>query len=124
MANICLNCGSKFYIKRSILELFSTKKEYLCQRCYSENPLSIRFEDIILDKYEVRIVSMFENVSVNDLNYYINEYPKIYKSLMKTTKLPIIFLDKIYINDETIEELDAITKLFESNIIILTFIKR
>ena len=124
MANICLNCGCKFYIKRNILELFSTKKEYLCMACYKKYPLNIKFEDIILDNYEVRIVSMFNELKVKDLNYYINEYDKIYKSLLKTTNLPIIFVDEIILNDDTFEELDAMTKLFKSNLIILTFVKR
>ena len=124
MANICKNCGSKFYIKRSILDLFSTKKEYLCPNCYRVYPLSLNFEDIILDKYEVKIVSMFKETRVKDLNCYINEYDKIFKSLLTTSKLPIIFIDEISLEDETFEELDAMTKLFESNLIILTFVKR
>ena len=124
MANFCLNCGNKFYIKRSILDLFSTKKEYLCPNCYKAYPLSIKFEDIILDKYEVKIVSLLNDIGVKDLNFYYNEYDKIYKSLLKSSKLPIIFINEIVLVDETFEELDAMTKLFESNLIILTFVKR
>ena len=71
----------------------------------------------------INMIGSFDVVS-KDLNYYINEYDKIYKSLLKTTNLPIIFVDEIILNDDTFEELDAMTKLFKSNLIILTFVKR
>ena len=124
MASICLNCGTKFYVKRSILELFSTKRELICKECYLKYPLKITFEDIYLDKYKAKIVSMFKDVKVNDLNIYMEEYTKIFKSLLHFKNYKIIFIDSINLTDEVIEELDAISKIFESNIIILTFTKR
>ncbi len=125
MTNICMNCNNKFYIRRSILDLFNTKKEYLCMKCYKENPLNIKFEEIILDKYQLLIVSMFNNnFKIKDYNLYFNEYNKIFESLIQKENYHLLFYDDIIINDDTIMEFDAISKAVESNIILLTFTKK
>ncbi len=124
MHNRCLNCGNSFYTKRNLLSLFSNKKMYLCNLCIRQNPINLKFEEIILDKYTVTIITMFNNVYIKDFSCFFNEYGKIYKAIYLKTDKPIIFIEHINLNDDVIEEIDEITKLFSSDIIILSFTKK
>lgn len=124
MANVCLICGNKFYVKRSILSLFTIEKEYICKDCYKKYPISLNFEDITLDKFKVTFITIFKNVFIKDFSCFYLEYGKIFNAIYKKASVPIIFIDSITINDYTLEEIDEITKMFSSDVIILSFIKK
>lgn len=117
----CAFCNNNFYIKRSILELFKIEKEYICNRCYKQYPINIRLEKIQLDIYECTIISMFDKKYYIDMNYYIKEYSKIFNAFYKKENNQLLFYDEIDLNDDTFAILDGISKLLESNLIILTF---
>ena len=78
-------------------------------------------EKIQLDIYECTIISMFDKKYYIDMNYYIKEYSKIFNAFYKKENNQLLFYDEIDLNDDTFATLDGISKLFESNLIILTF---
>ena len=124
MSYTCLNCGNKFYIKRSILDLFSTKKALICKKCMSQSPLNIQFEEILLEKYKVTIVTLFKSVFIKDFSCFYYEYGKIFEALYNSSKSPIIFVNHITLNDDALEELNVISICLNTDIIVLSFTKK
>lgn len=120
----CQLCGNKFYIKRSILTLFKSQKEYICNNCLKKYEIKIEFETIYLDIYSATIVTFFKSKYKIDYNAYVKEYSKIFETLYKKAKAYPIFLDHIILNDYTIETLDIISKLNNKDIIIFCFSKK
>lgn len=115
----CQICKNKFYLKRGILDLFNTDIDYICRKCRSKYKINLSFDTIILDKYEVKICSMFEKKFLIDFNAFCFEYSKIYHALNKMKDYKLLFFDSIKFNNSTYEFLDLLTKLNESNLIIL-----
>ncbi len=54
---ICYNCKKEFIVKRSFLNVFETKKYYICNACQNSYPIELYHEDIPLENYVVRFVS-------------------------------------------------------------------
>ena len=117
----CVYCNKVFYIKRSLLELFSTKKEYICNTCYKKYPIDIRMEKIRLDIYDCTIISLFSEKYYIDKNYYIREYSKVFNAFYKKENNELLFFDEIDLDDNGLALLDGISKLLKSNLIILVF---
>ena len=117
----CVYCNNNFYIKRSILDLFKIEKEYICNRCYNNYPINFKLERIQLDIYECTLISLFDKKYYIDMNYYIKEYSKVFRTFFKKDNYKLLFFDEISLDDNSLEELDCMSKLFESNLIILVF---
>ena len=115
----CVICDNLFYVKRNILELFKTDKEYVCNRCYKKYPINLKFEAIQLDKYNCVILSMFNKRDKIEYNGFFKEYSKLFIANMHRKEFKALFFDHLKLNDETLELLDAYSKLLRSNIIIL-----
>ena len=120
----CKICGDLFYTRRGINDLFRTKEETICRKCIIKHGINIEIENIILDLYEIRIVSLFKRKEKIEYNLFTDDFSKIYKALLLNDGYKVLFFDHIIINDETIEEFDGFTKLFESNLIIMCLSKR
>jgi hypothetical protein len=117
----CVICNELFYIRRNILDLFNTKKEYVCNRCYKKYPIVLNYEAIQLDKYKCVIISMFKKRNRIEYNGFVKEYTKLFISNMERTGYHAIFLDHIYLSDDFLEIMDMYSKLLNSNLAILTF---
>jgi len=117
----CRICDNFFYIKRRLLTLFNTDKEYICNSCYKKFPIALSYEAIALDKYHCLILSIFKHHHKIDYNLFFKEYSKIFLASLKRRGYEIVFLDFIDLTDDTFEILDCISKLVKSNIIVLTF---
>jgi hypothetical protein len=117
----CVYCNNNFYIKRSILDLFKIEKEYICNRCYKNYPINFKLERIQLDIYECTLISLFDKKYYIDMNYYIKEYSKVFRTFFKKENYKLLFFDEISLDDNSLEELDCMSKLFESNLIIIVF---
>ena len=66
----CLICNNYFYLRKSLLDLFKTKKEYICDKCYKKYPIHLKYELIELDLYQASIISLFDkkyNINLNVL---------------------------------------------------------
>lgn len=118
---ICKNCKKKFYIKKSLHELFQKKYEYLCESCYKKYPIELKLTPLILDEYHCYILSIFPKKYKINYNYFVNEFSKIYSSLLNKKGYIVLFFDYIYLSDNVIEILDFYSKLFKENLYIITF---
>lgn len=115
----CRICGQMFYIKRGILDLFNTKEEYICNRCYKKYPINLSYEAIQLDRYKAVIISMFSKRYKLDYNLFYKEYSKVFIANFKRKGFKTFFIDFINLNDYTLEIIDGITKLVNCDIIIV-----
>ena len=68
----CLVCGKDFVIKRGFNDILRTKKEFVCDKCYKDNPIEIEFNYIPLKNHQLEIVSLFKTSYVNH-DAFINE---------------------------------------------------
>lgn len=118
---ICYECKKKFYFKRSFRNLFKEEEEFLCNNCYNKYQIKLQYEEIILDEYHAIILSMFPNYYKIDYNLFYKEYSKIFAAIYSKKGYIVLFFDHIYFNDYLLETLDAISKLFQSNLYILCF---
>ena len=118
---ICRICGEIFYIRRGLLDLFNTKEEYICNRCYKKYPIHLSYEAIQLDKYQAIILSMFSKKYKIDYNLYVREYNKIFLANYRRGNYHVLFFNHVDLTDETLEVLDAISKLHSMNLIIICF---
>lgn len=118
---LCKNCGDYFYIRRNLLTLFNSKKEYLCNKCYNLFPIKLEYTEVILEDYKAAIISIFERVCRIDYNYYFLEYSKIFNANVKRRGFHVLLLDYLSLSDYTIEVLDVISKLHKKNLLIITF---
>ena len=117
----CFLCKENFFVKRKLLKLFNEEKEYICNKCYKKYPINLNVERCQLDKYDALIISMFDKNYRIDYNVFYMEYSKIFKTYFNRFGYKIFFFDRIRYDDETLGNLDAISKLCNSNLIILTF---
>ncbi|MBQ9124254.1 MAG: hypothetical protein IJY14_01060 [Acholeplasmatales bacterium] len=117
----CKCCGDYFYIKRSLLELFKQHDEILCNNCYKSYPLNINIENILLDQYSCKIIALFKEDYKINYNFFINEYNKIFKANMNREGYHTLFFDYVKLDDYSLEVLDIISKIFQKNLLIITF---
>jgi len=117
----CIYCNKVFYIKRDLLNLFNTNKEYICNGCYKKYPINLRYEAVMLDKYSCVIISMFNRKYNIDYNGYYKEYSKVFNSLLNKKDYFPLFIDFLNLEYETLETLDCYSKLVKKNLIILCF---
>lgn len=119
---ICKICGDIFYVRRGILDLFKSKEELICNKCYKKYPIHLSYEVCQLDKYNCVILPMFSKKYFIDYNLFIKEYSKIFIANYKREGFQIFFFNHLNLTDDyELEALDAITKLVKSNIIVLCF---
>ncbi len=117
----CLICNNYFYLKKSLLDLFKTKKEYICDKCYKKYPIHLKYELIELDLYQASIISLFDKKYNINLNVFYKEYSKIFKNYFNKEEYQVIFLDYLCLDDRDLEALDGISKLFEKNLIVVVY---
>ena len=115
----CIICNDLFYIKRSLLKLFNTDKEYICNKCYKRYPIVLHYEAIQLEKYNCVVLAMFKKHERIEYNGFYKEYSKLFIANMHRKGFKALFLNHIKLDDDTIELFDAYSKLLRSNIIIL-----
>ena len=119
---VCKICGDIFYIRRGLLDLFNTKEELICNKCYKKYPIHLCYEVCQLDKYNCVILPMFQKRYNIDYNAFIHEYGKIFLANYKREGFQLFFFNHLDLtNDFELEALDAISKLVNSNLIILCF---
>lgn len=117
----CVICNEIFYIKRKILDLFKSDKEYVCNKCYKRYPIDLKFEPIQLDKYKCVIISMFKTRYRIEYNGFVKEYTKLFISNMYRDGYHALFFEHIILNDDFLETIDMYSKLLKKNLAILCF---
>ncbi len=114
----CYLCDDNFYIKRGITDLFSSKKEYICNKCYKKYPINLSYEVIQLEKYNCIVLSIFNKKYNISYEPFYKEISTIFTSNLKKGYKTFLF-EHIELSDYNLEILDGITKLAESNIIVI-----
>ena len=114
-------CDNFFNEKRCLKDLFRTKQFYICNACLNKYPFQINKSIIPLDNHSLEIVSLFEKDKRINYEAFIDEYSLIYKKVSELNcgKI-IVFVNKMYLNEETIEDYDYISTLLDKDIIVLT----
>ena len=116
----CLVCGKDFVIKRGFDDILRTKKEFVCDKCYQENPINIEFNYIPLTNHQLEIVSLFKTSYINH-DAFINEYSQIYQKLKQEKgNKPIYLYDSFVLTEDKINEFDYLSKELDEDITILT----
>jgi hypothetical protein len=117
----CRFCNNDFYIRRELHKLFSNKKLYICDSCYNRYKIDLDVLEFPLDDYHCVILSMFRKNYYIDYEFFIDEYSKIFSSIILRNGYIVLFFDIFTLNDYTIEMLDIYSKLLEKNIYVLCF---
>ena len=103
------------------MRIFSSKKEYICDKCYKKYKMDLSVENIQLDKYDCMVISMFKKRYYIDYNYFFKEYSKIIDTFIYKENYKLLFFDYLKLSDNVFETLDYISKLNKSNLIIFCF---
>lgn len=82
--------------------------------------LDINLEYIPLDKYDCYLFSMFKNLNCNNINPFYNEYNQIF-NFFNDLGYHVICYEKRIDDFDDIEKLDIISKLVESDILVIVF---
>lgn len=116
----CLNCNEKIIKIRNILNLFSLKKEYICDKCYK----SIIFEpnEILLpiNNYDLRIYYLLRESDKFKYACLTTENSLLYNQLKKTNYF-IITMNRYYMSDSNYIFLESLANHLEKNIIVLVY---
>ena len=117
----CLICYNDFNEKRCLKDLFRTKNYLICNSCLKKYPFKIERSILPLDKYNLEIISLFEKDKRINYDAFIYEFSAIYKRLCELDEgKVIIFSNKVYINEEMLENYNQISHLLDKEIVILT----
>lgn len=117
---ICYNCKKKFYVKRSFLSLFETKKYYICNTCRSSYPINLSYEEFPLENYSLSIVSIFKMIYKLNLNAYQKEISRIVEFLISKYKdYFFVYLDSFRENDVNIELLNFLADTQKKSILLI-----
>ena len=82
--------------------------------------LDINLEYIPLDKYDCYLFSMFRSLNCNNINPFYNEYNQIF-NFFNDLGYHVICYEKRIDDFDDIEKLDIISKLVESDILVIVF---
>lgn len=117
---ICYNCKKNFIVKRNFLRLFETKKYYICDTCKKAYPINLKFEDIPLENYYVRIVSILDAVYRFQLNAYFWEISRIVERVtFLHQNYFFIFLEKFKLTDIQLEILSFLADTEQKPILLI-----
>ena len=117
----CMICDQIFNEPRMLKDLFRTKQFHVCLNCLKNYPIKINFSHIPLENHMLEVVTLFENDKNINYDAFLEQYSLIYKKIreINSNKI-IIFLNKLYLTDEFIEEYDHLSRLIDKEIVVLT----
>ncbi len=117
---ICYNCRNKFYIKRNFLSLFETKQYYICDACKKNYPIELSFEDIPLESFGLRIVSIWKFLYRLNLDAYSSEISRIVEKILKLhPNFFFIYFDSFRLTDFTLEIVSFLADTEGKNILLI-----
>ena len=117
----CLICNNEFVEKRTLKDLFRTRKFYVCNCCLNKYPYNIERSVIPLNNHNLEIISLFEKERKINYDAFTYEFSALYKKVCELNIKELIFYcNKLYVNEEAIENYNQISMLLDKDIIILT----
>ena len=108
-------------MKEGCWKICLEQRSYTCLNCLSKYPLEIEYNYFPLDKHMLEVVSLFKKDRNINYDAFTIEYSEIYKKIyeLNDDKL-ILFENKLFPNDEIIQNYSQISTLLDTDIIILT----
>ena len=82
--------------------------------------LDLELEYIPLDEYDCYLLSMFKDNKVRNYDYFQKEYSEIFK-FFNNLNYHVIFYEKSIEDFDDIKNLDIISKLVQSDILVIVF---
>ena len=114
-------CNNFFNEKRCLKDLFRTKQFYICNACINKYPFEINKSIIPLEHHSLEIISLFEKDRRINYEAFVDEYSLIYKKVCELNcNRFIVFVNKLYLNEETLDDYNCISTLLDKDIIVLT----
>lgn len=118
---LCLVCGNFFNEKRTLKDLFRTKKFHICLNCLTKYPFDIEYNYFPLDSHMLEVVSLFRKDRNINYDAFIIEFSEIYKKISElNTNKEIFFMNKFFPDEEILEEYSSISTLLDTDIVIVT----
>lgn len=116
---ICKICKRGFIIERGISRLLCKDNYLVCNRCYKDNPINLNISNIPLNNGRcLKIITLFDNDSYLNYSSFIYEYSKVASFYIKFEP---IFLDRIYLNEKFISDMNDLSEIKDDDIYVLTY---
>lgn len=117
---ICHNCGKKFYVKRGFLQLFETKKYYVCNQCLNAFNFHPFVERIALENYNLVSISLYSNKTYTNLVSFSEQIAYLVERISKNhPDYFLVYEDEIRLTDEMIELLSFLADSVQQNILLI-----
>ena len=121
----CYVCKKKFYLKRTFLTLFDTKKRFICDKCYENNPVNPKVNFVPLDVGNIMIISLLDTSYKVDMKPYVYEINQVYSYFMNLYKdYYIILLDYLSLTYFNLEVLSFYMTAFDKKVLIICGVLR
>lgn len=119
----CVNCGKKIIIKRDFFSLFCVKKEYLCDKCYSEYKFDFDVENISFGNRNLVILSLLKKRPKFSYECFHNELASCFFRYIDKGYFVLIF-DELYVSINFLLVMKWLINEEKKDILIITFLKR
>lgn len=115
----CAICNRNFIINRKLNDLFKVKKFYVCDSCYKRYPIKINYNVIPLNKYNLRIYSLFDKFYYFSNDPFVLEFSHLLDYVIPLSNDNILIYNYLNITQKKLEIFEALSTLLESDLIIV-----
>ncbi len=116
----CLNCNERIEIKRNILNLFSFKKEFICNNCFDKIEFSPNSIPLPINNYNLVVTYLVDDTDKFKYDSLILECSKIYSKL-KSYNFLIITFNRFYLCEKSYILLEQLANHHKCNILVYTY---
>ncbi len=115
----CLICNHTFIVKRRIKDLFSYSKYFVCDSCYKKYPIKINYSVVPLNKYSLKIYSLFDKEYYFKNDPFFLEFSHLLDYVLKSSNENIFIYSLLKLNEYNLSILSNLANLLESDLIIV-----
>ena len=115
----CAICNRNFTVKYRLKDLFKNKKYYICDSCYKRYPIKINYNVIPLNKYNLKIYSLFDKYYHFKNDPFVLEFSHLLEYVLTLENENIFIYNIININEYKLNYFETISNLMESDLIIV-----
>ena len=102
-------------------DLFRTKNYLICNSCLKKYPFKIDRSVIPLDNHNLEVISLFQKDKRIYYDAFVYEFSFIYKRISElNVEKQILFTNKLFINEDKLENYNQISILLDKDLVILT----
>lgn len=116
----CLICNNKFYIKRGIANLLSTKNFSICDSCYEKYKINITYDVIPLTNHKLYIYSLFDKEYFFKSDPFIIEFSRLVNYVItQTDEDNILIYKNIHITEFKLNQFSDLSDLINNDLYIV-----